>query len=327
MKRVLVTEPMHDVGLSLLRDRADIEVIHAEDAKPETLARLVPGVHGIAVRTAALPATLLASANELQVVSRHGVGCDNVDVAHLTARNIPVAIASGANSSSVSEHTLAMVLTLSRRLMAVDAAVRDNNWQARGNLIASDLEGAVMVIIGFGRVGRKVAPLARAFGMEVVVVDIALDRELADSMGCRGVEDFRPELANADFVTLHVPLDDSTHHMISAAEFNMMKPGSVLINCARGGVIDEAALLAALQSGHLAGAGLDVFSVEPPPADDAAFCGLIQRDDVIMAPHTGAASHGAMQEMSRMAMQNILDCFDGTLKPDCVFNHAELAGR
>ena len=327
MKRVLVTEPLHEVGMSLLQARPDVEVILAGDKHPETLAKLVPGVHAIAVRAAKLPAELLAGARDLEVVSRHGVGCDSVAVDHLSERGIPVAIASGANAASVAEHTMALILTTARHLPAQDAAVRGARFTDRAGLIATDLAGATLLIIGFGRVGRKVAPLARAFAMNVVVADIALDRGLAAKMGCRAVEDFRPELAGTDFVTLHVPLDDSTRHLLSKTEFDRLKRGAVLINCARGGVADEAAMIAALDSGRLAAAGLDVFSEEPPRADDPLLGQLLRRDDVFLTPHSAAASHGSMRAMSRMTAQNILDCFDQQLSPECVFNHDALARR
>ena len=248
------------------RHRPDIEIISAEDARPETLARLLPGVHGIAVRTAKLPSELLATANELEVVSRHGVGCDNVAVAHLTERRIPVAIASGANAQSVAEHTIMMMLTLARQTSDLDGITRGNKWSERETFRAKDLFHAKMLIIGFGRIGRRVAPLCKALGMDVVVADIALDAELADSMGCRGVDDFHPELPDADFITLHVPLDDSTRHIISTDEIEAMKTGAILINCARGGVVDEEALVTGLDQGKLGGAGIDVFGQEPPAA-------------------------------------------------------------
>ncbi len=327
MKRVLVTEPMHEDGLALLHERADIEVIYADDPTHETLAKLLPNVHGVAIRTAKMPASLLASAPELEVVSRHGVGCDNIDVAHLSERGIPVAIANGANSTSVAELTMGMLLMLSRQLVAVDAVVRYDNWQARAGLLATDLEDATMLVVGFGRVGRKVAPRARAFGMNVTVADIVLDRQLADDMGCEGIEDFHEALPKADVVTLHIPLDERNYHLMSSAEFEMMKPGGVLINCARGGVVDEAAMLAALESGQLGAAGLDVFSEEPPPRDDPVLAALMKRDDVVLAPHAGAASYGAMRSMAVMAAQNILDCFDSKLKPDNIFNLEGLNGK
>lgn len=320
MKNVLLTEPIQEDGLSLLRAREDVNLIMAPDAEPETLRGLLPGVHGVVVRLANLTAEMLSLSNDLEVVSRHGVGCDAIDVAHLTGRGIPVAIASGANSTSVAEHTFGLMLSLARRQREQDAAVREGRFHDRGSLIATDLEGSRLLVVGFGRIGRKVARIARAFGMEVTVADIALDRQLADELGCKAVEDFRPELPDADFVTVHVPLDDSTAHMISTSEYEQIKPGAFILNCARGGIVDEAATLRALEAGSLAGAGIDAFSLEPPPLDDEVFSKLLARPDILVAPHTGAASKGAMRMMAIMAAQNVLDCFDGKLKPDCVFN-------
>lgn len=315
MKRVLVTEPIHEAGLGLLQARADIDLVHLDDVSPDTLSDAMSGVHGIAVRAAYLTEDILSKANALQVVSRHGVGCDRVAVDHLSARNIPVAIASGANARSVAEHTLMLMLAVARQLSELDATVRDGEWQKRDGFRANDLYGAKALIVGFGRIGRRVAPLCKAFGMDVVVADIALDTALADEMGCRGVEDFHGELADADFVTVHVPLDASTRHLIGAAELAAMKPGSILINCARGGVVDEAALVSALNSGTLKGAGIDVFGEEPPGDHPLFAC-----PNAVLTPHNAAASHLSIQEMARMTAQNILDCFDGRLREDCIFN-------
>lgn len=324
MKHVLITEPIHEAGVSLLKARSDVQIVEGEDARPETLARLIPEVEAIIARSAKLPADLLSTAPRLEVVSRHGVGCDSVAVDHLTSRGIPMAIATGANSTSVAEHVFAHILTLSRKVFAQHDAVRSGNFLKRDGLLAADLEGAVLLVVGFGNVGRKVAARARAFDMDVIVADIALDTALAQQLGCRWVDDFHDALAEADFVTLHVPLDGTTRNLVAADEFAQMKPGAVLINCARGGVVDEAAMLEALTSDRLAGAGLDVFSVEPPQNDDPQFAALAARPDVLLTPHTGAASYGAMREMARMAAQNVLDVFDGTLKPECTFNFAEL---
>ena len=327
MKRVLVTEPIHKDGIDILSSRDDLEVIRADNADPATLARLIPGVHGIAVRTAKMSANLLSLSKDLQVVSRHGVGCDNVDVAHLNQRRIPLAVAAGANSTSVAELTFAMMLTLTRRLRDLDQAVRANNFGARSKLLSLELEGANLLIVGFGRIGRKVAARARAFGMNVTISDIALDHAAANELGCKAVEDFRLELPDADILSVHVPLDASTFHLVSNEVLSQMKPGAVLLNCARGGVVDEAALLKVLENGRLGGAGLDVFSIEPPPVDDSVFSRLLARKDVVLAPHAGAASTGAMRAMAIMAAQNILDCFDGVLKPDFTFNLKALATR
>lgn len=317
MKRVLVTENMHPCGLEILAARDDIEVVHLEgDIRPETLLAHMPGVHAIAARSAQLTAEILRHANELEVISRHGVGCDLIDVEYVSSRGIPVAIASGANSLSVAEHTMSLMMALARELPAQDKMAKAGNWHRRNEFRVRDLQDATILIVGFGRIGRLVAPMCKAFGMDVVVADIDLDRDLAEQMGVRSVEDFRPELPSADFLTLHVPLYTETRHMISTEEFSAIKRGSIVINCARGGIVDEDAMIAALDSGQIDAAGIDVLSIEPPDPNHPIF----KRDDVLVTPHNGAASVSSSIAMSRMTAENILDCFDGKLREDCTFN-------
>ena len=320
MKRVLVTEPIHPNGMAILEACPDIEIVRINDTDPSTLIKAVKDVEGIVVRTAIFTTEILQAATKLEVISRHGVGCDNIDVAHLSARGVPVAIASGANARSVAEHTLGFMISTARELTAQNDLVKSGRWADRNNFRAVDLHGSKIVILGFGRVGRKVAPLCKAFGMDVVVVDVALDHDLAKSMGCRGVEDFRPELHDADFLTLHVPLDDSTHHIIGKAELAQMKAGAILINCARGGVVDDDALFESLESGHLRAAALDVMHTEPPRPDHP----LLHRDDVILTPHNGAGAMSAIIGMAEMAAQNVVDQFAGKLRDDCTFNLRDL---
>lgn len=320
MKRVLLTEPLLADGMALLEARSDIEIVLAEDTTPETLSKAVKGVHGIGVRVAVMRADVFSCADKLEVVSRHGVGCDRLDMAHLNERGIPVMIASGANAQSVAEHTMGLLLAAARGLVAQDRDIRNGWFTERLERLSIDLSGATMLIVGFGRTGRKTAPLARAFGMDVIVADIALDEALAKEMGCRGVADFRPELPKADVICLHVPLDETTDEFISAAEFETMKDGAILINCARGGVVNEADMIAALDSGKLSAAGLDVFAVEPAPDDHP----LYSRTDVVLSPHTAAGSINSMEISSLMTAQNLLDFFDGKPRDDCIFNKAEL---
>jgi D-3-phosphoglycerate dehydrogenase len=320
MKRVLVTEPLHESGMALLGARPDIEIVLAKDTSTETLSKAVVGVHGIAVRVSRLPSEVLSCANQLEVISRHGVGCDRLDMAHLNARGIPVMIAAGANATSVAEHTMGLLLATARNLVIQDRAIRHGWFNERLSRLATDLSGATLLILGFGRIGKKLAPLARAFSMEVVVADIALDEALAKEMGCKGVTDFKPELANADVLSIHVPLDETTRDLVSADEFAAMKQGSILINCARGGVVNETAMIAALDSGKLIAAGLDVFSVEPAPDTQPLF----DRSDVILSPHTAAGSHDSIRTSAQMTVQNLLDFFDGVPRKDCIFNREEL---
>ena len=173
MKRVLVTEPIHPNGMAILEACPDIEIVRIDDTDPSTLIKAVKDVEGIVVRTAIFTTEILQAATKLEVISRHGVGCDNIDVAHLSARGVPVAIASGANARSVAEHTLGFMISTARELTAQNDLVKSGRWADRNNFRAVDLHGSKIVILGFGRVGRKVAPLCKAFGMDVVVVAVA----------------------------------------------------------------------------------------------------------------------------------------------------------
>ena len=323
MKRVLITEPIDEAGTALLDARDDVEWRVADAFDEATLTRQAVNADAIIVRVAQLPASVLRAAANLAVVSKHGVGCDNVDVDHLTSRGLPMAIAAGANAQSVAEHTMAMMLAAARRLREQDAAQRAGDFAARHRLIATDLSGAKGLVIGYGRIGRLVAPLMAAFGMAVTVADVRDYRDEAQASGFAFVTDFREALTDADFVTLHVPLDRSTALMLDRAAFARFKPGAIFINCARGGIMDEAALEWALARGPLAAAGLDVFTQEPTPTGHP----LLARDDIVVSPHTGAAAFGSVRAMSTMAAQNVLDVFDARLREDCTFNLAALRAR
>lgn len=316
MKKVLVIQSMHEAGMDLLRGRPDVEMELIENLPVEAVRERIADVHGIAVRTMVLTEDLLKDAPHLEVVSRHGVGCDSVPVDYLTTRGIPVAIAAGANSRAVAEHVMMMMLNLAKRAAFFDTATRKIDWTVRSKPTTWELEGKTVLIIGFGRIGRLLAPLCRAFGMRVLLCDIALDETLADSMGCERADDYRAALGEADFVSLHVPLDASTRGMIGAEELRLMKPNSLLINCARGGMVDEIALAEALKNGQIAGAGLDVFEHEPVDPDNP----LLTLPNVVMSPHSAAMTHEGARLMAEMTAQNILDCFEGKLTADRMFN-------
>ena len=320
MKRVLVTEEIHPRGIEILTAEPNIEIIRVNDIDPETLRIAVRDVEAIIVRSAIFPADILGEARQLKIVSRHGVGCDNIDVEHLSARGIPVAIASGSNALSVAEHTLGLMLATARNLVNQDTSVKTGCWADRNKYRAVDLRGAKITILGFGRTGREVALLCKAIGMEVVVADIALDKELASKLGCRGVVEFRLELGDTDFLSLHVPYNDSTHHIVSTDELAAMKYGGILINCARGGIVDNSALFEALESGHIRAAGIDVMPIEPPLIDDP----LILHPKVVMTPHNAAGAMSAAIAMSEMSAQNVVNMFAGKLEDGCIFNRDNL---
>ena len=320
-RKIVVTEPMHEDGLQLLEQRDDFEVVRL-NGDASKLADALADADAALVRTMRVDAQAIKGASRLQLISRHGVGCDTIAVEQATRQGVRVAIAVDSNTTSVVEHALMMMLALNKQLIGYDRSMRNNRFADRGSLRTSELLDKHVLIVGFGRIGRRIAPVCRAFGMRVTVADIALDRPLASQLGCDAVEDFRPVLEHADYVTLHVPLDATTHHLIGAAELASMQQHAILINCARGGIVDEAALADAINSGSIAGFGSDVFSVEPTEADNP----LLALPNCVLTPHNAAGTDESMRRMAVYAAGNLIDHFDGKLRDECVFNLDALNG-
>jgi D-3-phosphoglycerate dehydrogenase len=265
---------------------------------------------------------MIEAAPNLEIVSRHGVGVDTIDVEAATEHGVVVATVGLANAPSVVEHTLALMLSLAKRLPEFDRAVRDGDYQRRMKLDAQDIAGRTVLIIGLGRIGSRLAKALNALGMKCLGVDPAYSPAQIEAMGCEPVADLRTALPRADFVTLHCPLQDDTRNLIGAPELALMKPTASLINCARGGIVDEAALLDALNSRRIMGAGLDVQVDEPPKPDDP----LLKCDRLILTPHSAATTAEGMVRMATTVAQNVLDFFDGRLPESHVVNPEVLRG-
>lgn len=323
MKRVVVTEKVHPDGLAMLRERSDIEVVQLADCEPETLQRELASAHAVLVRTAEIDESMLSGANDLQVIARHGVGCDNVAVDHLSSRGIPVAIAATANARSVAEHVLMMMMVLTKAPFAYDQATRQGRFHERGSHHTSELFGKTILVVGYGRIGSLVAPLCKAFGMRVIVADVALNEKLVAEQGVEGIEDFRTALPEADFLTVHVPLNPDTTNLVSRDELAALPNHAIVINCARGGIVDEAALADAIGAGTIGGTGADVFSTEPPAPDNP----LLGLPNSIYSPHSAAVTEEGARNMATESAQNILDTFDGKLRDDYIFNLDQLRAR
>jgi len=302
--------------MKMLGARDDIEPIVLMSHDEAEIIAAVREVQAIAVRTARITRAIVDAAPDLKVVSRHGVGYDSIDVDALTARGIPLTIAIHSNMVSVAEHVMFMLLTLAKEASYYDAMTRSGDWSARPDFKAWDLAGKKLLIIGFGRTGSRVAQRAVAFDMRVQVCDPYIDQGRITHAGCSVVADYRTVLPQMDAVSTNCPLTDETRHMFSVAEFEAMKPSAVIVNCARGGIIDEAALHAALTSGAIRAAGLDVFDAEPSPTSNPLF----QLDNVILSPHIAGVTVEAMIRMSTQTAQNVLDLFDGKLDPEVVVN-------
>jgi D-3-phosphoglycerate dehydrogenase / 2-oxoglutarate reductase len=291
--RVLIADAISAEGLAPLSADDRFELVERTGLSGDDLARAIEGMHAVIVRSSTrITRDALKYADRLQVIGRAGVGVDNIDVAAATARGVAVLNAPSGNTISAAELTFALILACVRRIPAADRSMKAGAWD-RKKFTGSELYGKVLGLVGAGRIGGEVARRARAFDMRVCAYDPYLTEERAASLDVELCE-LRTLLARADVVSVHVPLTTGTEGMIGAAELALMKRGAVLVNAARGGVIDEAALADAVRSGQLGGAGLDVFASEPLPTDHP----LRSLDGVVLTPHLGAATEEAQHNVA-----------------------------
>jgi D-3-phosphoglycerate dehydrogenase len=301
VKRVLVTDALQAVGVDALRKHGlEVDVAGSLD-EPALVARLGE-YEGLIVRSATrVTRAAIAAARRLEVIGRAGAGVDTIDVEAATERGIIVMNTPGGNTTAVAEHTLALLLALARRVPVADASLKAGRWE-KNRLQGVELLGKTLGILGLGRIGGEVARRALGFRMPVLAYDPYLTREAAERLGVESVE-LDELLSRSDFITIHTPLTGDTRHLIGEAELARMKPGVRLINCARGGIIDEAALARALESGHVGGAGIDVFEKEPPPADHP----LLRFEQVVLTPHLGAATDEAQSAVALAIADQVAD--------------------
>jgi D-3-phosphoglycerate dehydrogenase / 2-oxoglutarate reductase len=296
----------------------EVEIVGAP-GKADMVAK-IGDADAVIARTAPIPASLVDAAKRLRIVARYGVGYDNIDVAALTRRGIPLATIGDVNAVPVAEQTFALILGLAKRLIAYDRESRNGGWTIRDSLTAWELAGKTLAIVGLGRIGRQVARRARAFDMRVIAVDPAVSDAAMATQGVARAATLNEALAAADVVTLHLPLSPETRDLIGAEALATMKRGAVLINCARGGIVDEIALAASLRSGHLLAAGVDVLAEEPPPANHP----LLGVENFIVSPHCAALTAECAVRMSIACAENVLGAFDGTLDRGRVVNTSVL---
>jgi D-3-phosphoglycerate dehydrogenase / 2-oxoglutarate reductase len=310
-KKILVTESFSQKGRALLAERDDIEMIEFPNmisAKDfEAMLKEHAPVHGVALGATRFGEPELEASRDMKVVTRIGVGFDAVDIPALSRRKVPLMVAGTANSPSVAEQALFMMLTLAKRAAEMHALVKDGTWAGRLGRLPYDLYGKTVLIVGFGRIGTRTAKRCLAMEMQVLVYDPYKPAAEIVAAGCEAVADLDKALRHADFVSIHCPKTNETVGMFNAARLRLMKPSAYLINTARGGIVDETALYDALASGNLAGAGLDVFAQEPPPVGEP----LHNLPNVIMAPHVAGVTYEAVDRMSEQTALNILSALDG----------------
>lgn len=300
--RVVLTDPIPAAGLAPLREDDRFEIVERLGLDGEELAEALADADAVIVRSGTtLTREALSRAQELKVIGRAGVGVDNIDVAAATEKGVAVLNAPSGNTISAAELTMALLLALVRKVPAADRSMRDGAWD-RKSFRGAELHGKTLGLVGAGRIGGEVARRARAFGMSVQAHDPYLTEERAKSLGIQ-LADMDEVLEAADVLSLHVPLTDATRGLIGAAELAKLHDGAFVINAARGGVLDQDALLDALESGRLAGAALDTYAVEPLPADHP----LRRRDDVVLTPHLGAATVEAQKNVAVEVAEGVRD--------------------
>jgi len=310
-KKLLITQSMAPVGWALFKERGDIEGVQFPNSISSTdfqalLAEHAP-VNGVALGVTSFGQKELDAAREMLVVARIGVGFDAVDVPVLTRKKVPLMVAGSANSPSVAEHAMYMMLMLAKRGAELNALVTDNQWNKRMATIPVDLYGKTVLVVGFGRIGTRSAKRCQAMEMTVLVYDPYVAAAAIKAAGCEPVADLDAALPRADFVTIHCPKTPETVGMFNAARLARMQPSAYLVNTARGGIIDEPALHKALTAGKLAGAGLDVYAEEPTPADNP----LTKLPNVISAPHMAGVTRESLDRMGLQTAKNILSALDG----------------
>ncbi len=300
--RILVCDGLEETGVAKLRAASGVTVDERPSISGDELARIIGGYEALIVRSKSrVTADLIERAANLRVVGRAGTGVDNIDVGAATQRGIVVMNAAAGNTVTTAEHTMAMLLSLARQIPQAVNSTKAGRWE-KNKFLGVELRGKTLGIIGLGRIGAAVAERARAFEMIIIAYDPYFTREAAHELGIE-MSSLDELMARSDFITLHTPLTDETRYLINTAAIDRMKPGVRLINCARGGLIDEHALAAGIGSGKIAGAALDVFEQEPTPADNP----LLALDPVITTPHLGASTTEAQLGVATMIAEQVLD--------------------
>lgn len=301
MFKILVSDPLSEEGLKVLTCEKDFQVDVKLKLSPEELKKIIGDYDALLVRSGTkVTADIIACAKNLKIIGRAGVGLDNVDAAAATKQGIVVMNTPGGNTISTAEHTMSLMLALSRNIPQAYISMRKGEWE-RKKFLGVELYGKTLGIIGLGRIGSEVAKRALSFGMKVIAFDPFLTPDRAKSADVEPVE-LKDLLAGSDYITVHTPLSDETRHIISTEEIATMKKGVRLINCARGGIYDEKAVVEGINSGKIAGAAFDVYENEPPKDSP-----LVDSDKILVTPHLGASTEEAQLNVALEIAQQVAD--------------------
>ena len=308
-KKILVIQNIHQEGINLLKDNSSYE-FEIFDEINEDLKQKIVDCDAISIRTAKLPNEIISSAKKLQVISRHGVGYDNIDLKSTKEIGATLTITATANAVAVAEHVMFMLLNISKRKDMYDQSVKLGKFNDRNKLPKTiELWGKNILIAGFGRIGQALIKRCLGFEMNVFVYDPYINDEKIKSLGGKKVNDIKEAVKEMDAISLHMPLNDETKNIVNYDLLKSMKKNCIIINAARGGIINEIELDQALKENLIFGAGLDVFETEPPKSDNP----LLKNDKVFLSPHTAAFTEECMIRMGKETIQNIIDFFEKKL--------------
>ena len=311
MKNILIIQPIDKSGIEILENQPDynFEIIDGTDL--EEIKKKIIECDGISIRTAKLPAEVIRGAKNLKIISRHGVGYDNIDLEAAKEKNITISITATANAVAVAEHVMFMLLNISKRKDMYDKTVKSGRFNDRNKLPKTiELWNKNILIMGFGRIGKSLIKRCIGFEMNVYVYDPFVSKEEIESLGGKKIEDLKEGVKKMDALTLHMPLNEKTKNIINYDVLKNMKKNCIIINASRGGIINENDLNKSLNENKIFGAGLDVFDTEPPDNDNP----LLKNDKTFLSPHTAAFTEECMVRMGKETIQNIIDFFDKKLE-------------
>ena len=309
-KKILIIQPIHSAVIKLLEDNSDYDFEIVENTDNEFLKSKIKDCDGVSIRTAKLAGEVIDSSTQLKIISRHGVGYDNIDLESTKKNNITLAITATANAVAVAEHVMFMLLNISKKGNMYDETVKSGKFSDRNKLPKTvELWNKNILIAGFGRIGQALIKRCHGFEMKVFVYDPFVSKEIIEKNGGIKVDSLEEASKNMDAISLHVPLNEKTKNIINYDLLKNMKKNCIIVNAARGGVINEADLDKALNENLIFGAGLDVFEIEPPDSNNP----LLKNNKVFLSPHTAAFTEECMIRMGKETAQNIIDFFDNKL--------------
>ena len=310
MHKVAIIEKIHQDGIDLLKNNPDYEFEIIEDSSEENLIKVLPNFDACTLRVSKLNERIMSNCKNLKVISRHGVGYDNVDLNYIKKNNITLLITATANAVAVAEHVIYMMLSISKGINQYDQEVRKGNFKKNASsIITLELFNKEILIIGFGRIGQSLIKKCKGFEMKVKVYDPFISKETIEKFGGQKIENLDEGLKICDYLTLHVPLTEKTRNLINYSKLKNMKKGAIIINTARGGIINEGDLNKALDENIIFGAGLDVFEKEPVDKNNS----LLKNTKVLLSPHSATFTNECKSRMSIETTKNIVDFFNNKI--------------